>query len=57
MDYRIKEALEIEKKGNYKKALQMYSALESLRLKKEDLIFIKRSIAACYYYLKEYSQA
>lgn len=57
MDLELEKAFEIEKSGDYKQALKAYQGLDEERLSTEDLIFLKRSIAACLFYLHEYNKA
>ena len=57
MDSQLQKAFEIEKTGNFKKALNLYSKISSKSLSKEDNLFLDRSISACIFYLKDYENA
>lgn len=57
MDYQIEKIIEIEKSGDYKKALDEYLKINPEKLAVQDKIFLDRSIAACFFYLKEYKDA
>lgn len=57
MDLELEKAFEIEKSGDYKQALIAYQGLDEKRLSTEDWIFLKRSMAACLFYLQEYNKA
>lgn len=57
MDFQIEKVIEIEKSGDYKKALNEYLRINPENLSLKDRIFLDRSIAACLFYLKEYKGA
>lgn len=57
MDKRIEKAYQIEKKGKYKKALRKYLKLKENDYFEDDRLFLARSIAACLFYLKRYTEA
>ena len=54
---KLQKAIKLEKKGKFKSALKLYQNLDRKNLSDENYLYIKRSIAACLYYLKEYDKA
>ena len=57
MNKKLQAAFETEKSGDYKTALKMYSSLDAEKFEFDDKVFLLRSIGACHYYLKNYSEA
>ena len=57
LDFQLQKAFEIEKTGNFKKALDTYLIIDSKNLTTEDNLFLDRSISACLFYLKDYENA
>lgn len=60
MDERLQDACNLEKTGDYQAALDAYLQLEAesaSEFSSEDRLFLARSIAACFFYLKNYSEA
>ena len=57
MNKKLQAVFETEKSGDYKTALKMYSSLDAEKFEFDDKVFLLRSIGACHYYLKNYSEA
>ena len=54
---RMQKAIKREKQGKFKSALKLYQSLTFENLPDKDLLYVRRSVAACFYYLKEYGKA
>ena len=54
---KLQKAIRKEKKGKFKSALKLYQSLVSENMPDKDLLYVRRSVAACFYYLKEYEKA
>ncbi len=46
--------MRLKKKGNYKSALKLFLTISKDKYSEKDYLYARRSVAACYYYLKEY---
>ncbi|MBQ0166847.1 MAG: hypothetical protein KBT02_07075 [Treponema sp.] len=63
MDERLQSAYNLEKSGEFQAALDAYlqfeavSGADDVSLSSDDRLFLARSIAACFYYLKDYPEA
>ena len=57
MDSQIIIAARLESMGKYQEALAAYEKIIIEKLNDTDALYLRRSIAACKYYLKDYTNA